>query len=60
MYNDIDDLKNYIENLEVKIAGYRYMIKKSQNEIAAWQKELDNANTELNNCMKELKQKVQQ
>ncbi len=60
MYNDIDDLKNYIENLEVKIAGYRYMIKKSQNEIAVWQKELDNANTELNNCMKELKQKVQQ
>ena len=60
MYNDVDDLKNYIENLEVKIAGYRYMIKKSQNEIAVWQKELDNANTELNNCMKELKQKVQQ
>lgn len=60
MYNDVDDLKNYIENLEVKIVGYRYMIKKSQNEIAVWQKELDNANTELNNCMKELKQKVQQ
>lgn len=60
MYNDIDDLKNYIENLEVKIAGYRYMIKKSQNEIAVWQQELDKANAELNDCVKELKQKVQQ
>lgn len=58
MNDDVQDLRNHIYDLEVKIEGYRQQIRVAKNNIENWQQQLDNTISEHNDCIEELKQKM--
>jgi len=58
MYNDANDLKNYIGDLYTKIQAISQQIKEGEKNIENWRQELERTISEFQGCAEELKQKM--